>query len=112
MLGTVRGLAADWGLTERLQHAAALGPAFREMLDCGVEISRRAKTLAGAAYTDERRIVLNVALLEKGREGDRDATFLHECAHTLADLFHGRSCNHSATKVLPVPHAITSCPRS
>lgn len=72
-----------------------MGPAFREMLDCAVEISRRAKTLAGAAYTEERRIVLNVALLEKGRESDRNATFLHECAHILADLFHGRPCKHS-----------------
>ena len=80
VLGSVRELAADWELTERLEQAAALGPAFREMLDCAVEISRRAKTLAGAAYTDERRIVLNVALLEQGRERDRDATFLHECA--------------------------------
>lgn len=95
LLGSVRELAADWGLTERLQQAAALGPAFRDMLDCGVEISRRAKTLAGAAYSDERRIVLNVALLKKGRESDRDATFLHECAHILADLFHGRPCKHS-----------------
>lgn len=94
-LGSVRELAADWGLTERLNPAAGLGPAFREMLDCGVEISRRAKTLAGAAYSDERRIVLNVALLESGRESDRDATFLHECAHILADLFHGRPCKHS-----------------
>ena len=71
----MRELAADWGLTGRLEQAAALGPAFREMLDCAVEISRRAKTLAGAAYTEERRIVLNIALLEQGREGDRDATF-------------------------------------
>ena len=72
-LGSVRELAVDWGLTERLEKAAALGPAFREMLDCGVEISRRAKTLAGVAYSEERRIVLNVAL-----------------------LFHGRPCKHSA----------------
>ena len=95
-LGSVRELAVDWGLTERLEKAAALGPAFLEMLDCGVEISRRAKTLAGVAYSEERRIVLNVALLEQGRESDRDATFLHECAHILADLFHGRPCKHSA----------------
>ena len=95
VLGSVGELAAAWGLSDRLAQASALGPAFREMLDCGVEISRRAKTLAGAAYTEERRIVLNVALLEKGRESDRDATFLHECAHILADLFHGRPCKHS-----------------
>jgi len=95
VLGSVRELAVDWGLSDQLERAAALGPAFREMLDCMVEISRRAKTLAGAAYTDERRIVLNVALLENGREHDRDATFLHECAHVLADLFHGRPCKHS-----------------
>ena len=95
VLGSVGELAAAWGLRDRLEQASALGPAFREMLECGVEISRRAKTLAGAAYTEERRIVLNVALLEKGHESDRDATFLHECAHILADLFHGRSCKHS-----------------
>ena len=52
VLGSVGEMAADWGLTERLEKAAALGPAFREMLECGVEISRRAKTLAGAAYSE------------------------------------------------------------
>lgn len=103
-MGTVRELAEAWGLRERLERAAraaqaqrhnALSPqAVREVLDCVVEISQRAKTLAGAAYTEQRRIVLNAQLLRAGREDDRDSTFLHECAHILADLTHGRACRH------------------
>ena len=68
--------------------------AVREALDCVVEISQRAKTLAGAAYTEQRRIVLNAQLLHAGREPDRNSTFLHECAHILADLTHGKACRH------------------
>ncbi len=95
-IGTVRELAERWGLAARLSRAADKGQAFREMLNCVVVVSRRARTLAGAAYTTERRIVLNERLLESGREEDRDATFLHECAHVLADLFHERPCRHDA----------------
>ena len=93
-IGTVREIAERWGLAGRLSRAADKGPAFREMLDCAVVISRRARTLAGAAYAADRRIVLNARLLENGCEEDRDATFLHECAHVLADLFHERPCRH------------------
>ena len=103
-LGTVGELAEAWGLRERLERAVRspraqrhglLAPqAFREALDCAVEISQRAKTLAGAAYTEQRRIVLNAQLLKAGREGDRNSTFLHECAHILADLTHGKACKH------------------
>lgn len=93
-IGTVREIAERWGLANRLSRAADLEPAFREMLDCAVVVSRRARTLAGSAYTKERRIVLNARLLERGRERDRDATFLHECAHVLADIFHDRPCRH------------------
>ncbi|MEK9966383.1 MAG: SprT-like domain-containing protein [Rhodospirillaceae bacterium] len=95
-IGTVREIAERWGLAARLSRAADKGPAFREMLDCAVIVSRRARTLAGAAYAAERRIVLNARLLESGCEEDRDATFLHECAHVLADLFHERPCRHGA----------------
>ncbi|MBO6783677.1 MAG: SprT-like domain-containing protein [Alphaproteobacteria bacterium] len=95
-IGTVREIAERWGLSSRLARAAEFEPAFREMLDCAVVISRRARTLAGAAYAAERRIVLNARLLEQGREKDRDATFIHECAHVLADLAHNRSCRHGA----------------
>lgn len=63
-------------------------------LACTVEISRRAKTVAGTAYTQQRRIVLNAALLERGREADRDATFLHECAHVIANVRYKRDCGH------------------
>jgi SprT protein len=66
----------------------------REAFACVVEISQRAKTLAGAAYTEQRRIVLNAQLLHAGRERDRNSTFLHECAHVLADLSHGKACRH------------------
>jgi SprT protein len=103
-LGTVGELAEAWGLRERFEQAvqrayadkrAVLSPkAVREALGCVVEISQRAKTLAGAAYTEQRRIVLNAQLLRAGREGDRDSTFLHECAHILADLTHGKACRH------------------
>lgn len=95
-IGTVREIAERWGLAARLDRAAAYEPAFREMLDCAVVVSRRARTLAGAAYAKERRIVLNARLLEQGREGDRDSTFIHECAHVLADLAHNRPCRHGA----------------
>jgi SprT protein len=94
-IGTVREIAERWGLASRLSRAADLDPAFRDLLDCAVVISRRARTLAGAAYAAERRIVLNARLLERGCEPDRDATFLHECAHVLADLFHERPCRHN-----------------
>jgi SprT protein len=59
-----------------------------------VEISRRGKTVAGKAYTRERRIVLNTALFLPGREADRNSTFLHECAHVIADIRYGRDCGH------------------
>lgn len=95
-IGTVREIAEGWGLAARLDRAASYEPAFREMLDCVVVVSRRARTLAGAAYAAERRIVLNARLLEHGRERDRDSTFIHECAHVLADLAHKRSCRHGA----------------
>ena len=87
-------MAERWGLAGQLARAAEFEPAFREMLDCAVLSSRRARTLAGAAYAKERRIVLNARLLEQGRESDRDATFIHECAHVLADLAHNRACRH------------------
>mgnify|MGYP003705841495 FL=1 len=96
-IGTVREMAERWGLAARLDRAASYGPAFREMLDCVVVVSRRARTLAGAAYAKERRIVLNARLLEQGCEDDRDSTFIHECAHVLADLAHNRPCRHGAS---------------
>ena len=95
VLGSVRELSDKWGLTEQLQKGEVLGPPFREVLECAVEISKRAKILAGTANSQERRIVLNVALLEIGRENDRNVTFMHECAHILTDLFYGRSCKHN-----------------
>ena len=66
-------MAERWGLAGQLARAAEFEPAFREMLDCAVLSSRRARTLAGAAYAKERRIVLNARLLEQGRESDRDS---------------------------------------
>lgn len=93
-LGSVAEVAADWNLTARLARAAAIGGAYGECLDCAVEVSNRAKVQAGVAYTEERRIVLNAKLLEAGREADRDATFLHECAHILANRRYRARCNH------------------
>ena len=94
MLGTVGDVADDWGLTERLRRTATMGPAFFVVIGSAVEISRRAKTLAGAAYAEQRRIVLNAKLLAPGRKADRNATFLHECAHLIADLATGRRNHH------------------
>jgi len=108
-IGTVREIADRWGLAARLSRAADKGPAFREMLDCAVVVSRRARTLAGAAYAAERRIVLNARLLETGCEEDRDATFLHECAHVLADLFHERPCRHGP-RWLEMMHLLGEAP--
>ncbi len=93
-LGSVAEMAATWNLTARLANAAPIGAAYGECLDCAVEVSGRAKVQAGVAYTEERRIVLNTKLLEAGREADRDVTFLHECAHILANRRYRARCNH------------------
>lgn len=94
IIGTVAEVAVAWGLEARLLNVSRLGYAYVECLRSSVEASDRSKIQAGAAYTRERRIVLNSALLLRGRERDRNATFLHECAHILADLKHGRNCRH------------------
>ncbi|MEX2650326.1 MAG: SprT-like domain-containing protein [Alphaproteobacteria bacterium] len=93
-LGTVGELARSWRLEGRLRRAHPYGIAFDRCLDCMVEVSDRAKTIAGTAFTRERRIVLNAALFRTGREPDRNATFLHECAHVIANLSKRRDCGH------------------
>ena len=93
-LGSVEQVARVWALAGRLARAARIGRAYGECLTSAVEISRRGKTVAGKAYTRDRRIVLNTALLLPGREADRDSTFLHECAHIIADVRYGRDCRH------------------
>lgn len=94
LLGTVEQAARVWAVAERLGRVARVGRAYTECLNCVVEISRRGKTVAGKAYTRERRIVLNTALFLPGREADRNSTFLHECAHVIADIRYGRDCGH------------------
>jgi SprT protein len=94
VLGTVDEVAIAWDLGERLLRVARHERAYIECLKSTVEMSHRSKVQAGAAYTRERRLVLNAALLLPGREADRNATFLHECAHIVADLHHGRNCRH------------------
>lgn len=96
VLGTVEEVATAWRLMSKLERAERIGRAYVACLKSTVEASQRARTQAGIAYTDERRIVLNAALLERGRETDRDATFLHECAHVIANLRHGWNCRHGA----------------
>lgn len=96
ILGTVSELAECWGLHDRLRNLAALGDAYDVCMACRVEASTRARTQAGAAYPQENRIVLNGRLLLDGRESDRDSTFLHECAHIVADVRHGASCGHNS----------------
>lgn len=94
ILGTVGEMAIAWGLEPKLLNVSHLGYAYVETLRSTVETSERAKIQAGAAYTRERRIVLHRELLISGRERDRNSTFLHECAHILADLRYGRNCRH------------------
>ena len=95
ILGNVSELAERWGLIARLRNLAPLGDAYDVCLGCRVEASARSRTQAGAAYPRQNRIVLNDRLLADGRESDRDATFLHECAHVVADVRHGLSCGHN-----------------
>ncbi len=112
VLGRVEEVAARWGVLEQLARASRYGDAYDACLASRVEVSARGKLYAGKAYTSEQRIVLHRELLPAGRESDRDATFLHECAHILADLHYGKSCKHGplwrATMVmigeLPVLH--------
>ncbi len=94
VLGTVAEVAKAWNLDERLECVSRIGRAYGECLRSAVEVTRRARTLAGIAYTDERRIVLNAQLLVPGREEHRDSTFLHECAHMVANVRYGCNCRH------------------
>lgn len=89
-------MARDWGLFARLEQAAHMGTAYQDCLDSMVEADGRAAVLAGKAWPSEQRIVLHAELLKEGREADRDATFLHECAHILADRRYGRPCKHGS----------------
>ena len=93
-VGEVGEVAAEWGVAERLARAAPLGVAYHECLASMVEADGRASVQAGKAWPSEQRIILHQELLKPGREEDRNATFLHECAHVLADLFHERPCRH------------------
>jgi predicted SprT family Zn-dependent metalloprotease len=93
-LGRVEEVVARWGLAERLARASRYGAAYEACLACRVETSARGKLHAGKAYITDRRIVLHRELMPEGRESDRDSTFLHECAHILADLHYGKSCKH------------------
>ena len=93
-LGTVAEVADRWGLAGRLEMASHMGQAFHDCMASSVEADGRAAVLAGKAWPSEQRIVLHAELLKEGREADRDATFLHECAHVLADRRYGRPCKH------------------
>ncbi|MBC6439717.1 MAG: SprT-like domain-containing protein [Rhodospirillales bacterium] len=111
-LGAVADVAAEWGVAERLYRAESLGAAYHECLASMVEADARAAVQAGKAWPHEQRMVLHRELLKPGREEDRNATFLHECAHILADRHYGKPCKHGplwrATMVmlgeLPVTH--------
>jgi len=111
-LGKVATVAEAWDVADRLARAAHLGTAYRDCLGSMVEADGRAFAQAGKALPSERRIILHAELLKPGREEDRNATFLHECAHVLADRHYRRACRHGplwrATIVLlgelPVAH--------
>ena len=93
-IGTVRELSQAWGLDPKLARAQFMGEAFRDCLDSIVVLARRSVVTAGHALPFRQRIALHPALLQPGRECDRNATFLHECAHVLTDRDAGRRCNH------------------
>jgi SprT protein len=93
-LGTVGELAVAWQVADRLERAASLGQAYEDTLASLVEADGRASVQAGKAWPGEQRIVLHQELLKEGREEDRNATFLHECAHILADRHYGKPCRH------------------
>ncbi len=93
-LGTVRDLSAAWDLDSRLAGASFMDKAYRDCLESHVFRMRRNTTRAGRANGRGRIIGLHPLLLRPGRESDRDETFIHECAHVLADLFTGRDCAH------------------
>jgi SprT protein len=95
-LGSVGELARAWRLKSRLGRAAIYGRALERCLTGSVEVSERSKTIAGTAFTEDRRIVLNAQLFRVGREADRNATFLHECAHIIANCHKRRDCGHGA----------------
>lgn len=96
-LGSVAGLAARWQLLDgRLDGAAALTRGFAACMAANVSAGRRMRTRAGSAWPGRRLIMLHPDLLRPGHEVDRDQTFLHECAHLIADLEHGRPCGHDA----------------
>lgn len=95
-LGTVSELARSWRIGRRLGRASIYGRAHERCLDCTVEVSDRAKTIAGTAFTRDKRIVLNARLFRPGREADRNATLLHECAHIIANYHKRRDCGHGA----------------
>lgn len=83
-----------WGVAERLERVRHLGDAFGDCLESMVEVDGRASVQAGKAWPADKRILLHTELLKPGREEDRNATFLHECAHILADRRYGRPCKH------------------
>ena len=93
-LGSIKEILMAWDLDSRLARISHHDRGVTGCLACTVEISRRAKTVAGTAYTQQRRIVLHASLLKAGREADRDATLLHECAHIIANVQHGVDCGH------------------
>lgn len=95
-LGTVMALATRWRLLGRLNGAAKATRGLAACLGAEVTIGRRMRTRAGSAWPGRRLIMLHADLLKPGHETDRDQTFLHECAHLIADLEHGRSCGHDA----------------
>ena len=93
-IGTVKEIVRAWGLESRLARVSDHDRGLTGCLASTVEISRRAKTVAGTAYTQQRRIVIHAALMKRGREADRDATLLHECAHIIANVQHNVDCGH------------------
>ncbi len=93
-MGKVAEVAALWGVADRLERVSHMGSAYLDCLDSLVEADGRASVQAGKAWPSDRRILLHAELLKPGREEDRNATFLHECAHILADRRYGRACKH------------------
>ncbi|MSP67490.1 MAG: M48 family peptidase [Alphaproteobacteria bacterium] len=109
VIGSVAELLQAWWLWERFYRVSEPRRGVAACLAASVALSSRARTMAGVAYPHRRRIVLNAALLLEGRGADRNSTFLHECAHIVADIGFGRSCGHGP-EWQRVMHALGEAP--
>ncbi len=92
-IGTAGDVAFAWGLSGAVAGALRTcrphDADIRDALACTeVLVNGRLTTTAGQAQMWPPLIHLNPSILDPGHEADRDATFLHEVAHIVADRWH------------------------